>query len=109
MLLQGWLAGFNADDSTSYRAFIAKYLPDGLPYIDDDLAVRDVSGGFQLLRSEIVAPNQIVGWVKDCSWDRFSKVILTVKDGEHLSDIEFRGASAPTDFSILKSSIRPTT
>jgi hypothetical protein len=39
-LLQSWLDAFNADNPTSYRAFITKYLPDGLPYIDDDLAVR---------------------------------------------------------------------
>jgi hypothetical protein len=51
-LLQGWLDAFNADMPSAYRAFIGEYLPDGLPYLDDDLAVRDVSGGFQLLRTE---------------------------------------------------------
>ena len=101
-LLHGWLDAFNADDATSYRAFIAKYLPDGLPYLDDDLAVRDATGGFDLLRTELTYPNQITGWVKDRSWDRFSRVILTAKDPEHLSDISFRGAPAPTDFSIAR-------
>jgi D-alanyl-D-alanine carboxypeptidase len=99
-LLQSWLDAFNADNSTSYRGFITKYLPDGLPYIDDDLAVRDISSGLQLLRSEVTSPNQITGWVKDRSWDRFSRVILTAKDAEHLSDIEFRGAPVPANFSI---------
>ena len=101
-LLQSWLDAFNADNATSYRAFITRYLPDGLPYIDDDLAVRDVSGGLQLLRSELTAANQITGWVKDRSWDRFSRVILTAKDAEHLSDIEFRGAPVPTTFSVAR-------
>jgi D-alanyl-D-alanine carboxypeptidase len=101
-LLQKWIDAFNADDSTSYRAFITRYLPDGLPYIDDDLAVRDVSGGFQLLRSEITAANQITGWVKDRSWDRFSRVMLTATDAEHLSDIGFRGAPEPPNFSIAR-------
>ena len=101
-LLQSWLDAFNADNPTSYRAFITKYLPDGLPYIDDDLAVRDASGGFQLLRSELTSPNQITGWVKDRSWDRFSRVMLTAKDAEHLSDIGFRGAPVPPNFSIAR-------
>jgi len=101
-LLQSWLDAFNADDATSYRAFITKYLPDGLPYIDDDLAVRDVSGGFELLRSEITPPNQITGFVKDRSWDRFSRVMLTAKDADHLSDIGFRGAPTPPNFSISR-------
>jgi D-alanyl-D-alanine carboxypeptidase len=99
-LLHGWLDAFNADDATSYRAFIAKYLPDGLPYLDDDLAVRDASGGFDLLRTELTPPNQITGWVRDRSWDRFSRVTLTAKDPEHISDIGFRGAPAPPNFSI---------
>jgi D-alanyl-D-alanine carboxypeptidase len=105
-LLQGWLDAFNSDDTASYRAFIAKYLPDGLPYIDDDLAVRDVSGGFQLLRTEFTPPNQITGWVKDRSWDRFSRVMLIAKDAEHLSDIGFRGAPVPPNFSIARLSER---
>jgi D-alanyl-D-alanine carboxypeptidase len=98
--LQGWLNAFNADQSSVYRAYIAEYLADGLPYLDDDLAVRDASGGFELLRTEITAPNQITGWVKDRSWDRFSKVMLTAKDAGHLSDVGFRGAPAPVTFSI---------
>jgi D-alanyl-D-alanine carboxypeptidase len=101
-LLQSWLDAFNADNPASYRAFITKYLPDGLPYIDDDLAVRDVSGGFQLLRSEFTSPNQITGWVKDRSWDRFSRVMLTARDAAHLSDIGFRGAPVPPNFSIAR-------
>jgi D-alanyl-D-alanine carboxypeptidase len=99
-LLQGWLSAFNADQSSAYRTFIAEHIPEGLPYLDDDLAVRDVSGGFELLRSEITAPNEITGWVKDRSWDRFSRVILTAKGAGHLSDIGFRGAPAPATFSI---------
>jgi D-alanyl-D-alanine carboxypeptidase len=99
-LLEGWLGAFNADSPSPYRAFITEYMPDGLPYIDDDFALRDVSGGLQLLRSEVTAPNQITGWVKDRSWDRFSRVILTVTDAHRLSDITFRGAPAPADFSI---------
>lgn len=105
-LLQSWLDAFNAENATSYRAFITNYLPDGLPYIDDDLAVRDASGGLELLRTELTSPNQITGWVKDRSWDRFSRVILTATDAEHLSEIGFRGAPTPANFSIARLSQR---
>jgi hypothetical protein len=80
---------------------------DGLPYLDDDLAVRDVSGGFELLRSEVTAPHEITGWVKDRSWDRFSRVMLTAKDAHHLSDIGFRGAPAPATFSMPRATDPP--
>src|ERR1017187_4293211 len=64
-MLKHWLDAFNSSNPADYRAFIAAYIPDGLPYIDDDLSIRDVSGGLQLIRSEVPAPNQIVGTVKD--------------------------------------------
>ncbi len=101
-MLTHWLDAFNSSDPTAYRAFITAYIPDGLPYIDDDLAVRDVSGGLQLIRSEVTTPNQIVGVVKDRSWDRFSKVILTADSQDRLSDITFRGAPTPADFKVAR-------
>ena len=52
-LLRGWLDAFNADTPSAYRAFIAEYLPDGLPYLDDDLAVRAGDGG--MIDLEIVS------------------------------------------------------
>ena len=57
-ILKGWLDAFNSSNPADYRAFITAYIPDGLPYIDDDFSIRDVSGGLQLIRSEVPAPNQ---------------------------------------------------
>ena len=101
-MLSRWLDAFNSSNPADYRAFISAYIPDGLPYIEDDLAIRDVSGGLQLIRSEVPAPNQIFGIVKDRSWDRFSKVILTAESDARLSDISFRGAPTPKDFTIAR-------
>ena len=101
-MLTRWLDAFNSSNPADYRAFISAYIPDGLPYIEDDLAIRDVSGGLQLIRSEVPAPNQIFGIVKDRSWDRFSKVVLTAESDARLSDISFRGAPTPKDFTITR-------
>jgi CubicO group peptidase (beta-lactamase class C family) len=101
-LLKGWLDAFNSPNTADYRAFIAAHIPDGLPYIDDDLSMRDVSGGLNLIRSETPAPNQIVGVVKDRSWDRFSKIVLSAASDDRLSDISFRGAPTPQDFTISR-------
>jgi D-alanyl-D-alanine carboxypeptidase len=101
-ILKSWLEAFNSSNPADYRAFITAYIPDGLPYIDDDFSIRDVSGGLQLIRSEVPAPNQIVGTVKDHSWDRFSRVLLTAESNDRLSDISFRGAPTPKDFTIVR-------
>jgi hypothetical protein len=101
-LLTLWLNAFNSSNSADYRAFITAYILDGLPYIDDDFSIQDVSGGLELILSEVPVPNQISGMVKDRSWDRFSRVILTAKSNDHLFDISFQGAPTPKDFTITR-------
>ena len=101
-ILKRRLDAFNSSNPDDYRAFIAAYIPDGLPYIEDDFSIRDVSGGLQLVRSEVPGPNQIVGIVKDHSWDRFSKVMLSAESNDRLSEISFRGAPTPKDFTIAR-------
>jgi D-alanyl-D-alanine carboxypeptidase len=101
-ILKGWLDAFNSSNPADYRAFVTAFIPDGLPYIDDDFSIRDVSGGLEFIHSEVTAPNQISGTVKDRSWDRFSRVILTAENNDRLSDITFRGAPTPKDFTITR-------
>jgi D-alanyl-D-alanine carboxypeptidase len=104
-MLTQWLDAFNSSNPADYRAFVDAFIPEGLPYIDDDFSMRDVSGGLELIRSELLAPNQISGVVKDLSWDRFSRVILTAENTNHLSDITVRGAPLPKDFTIARLSM----
>ncbi len=101
-LFERWLSAFNAFDPAVYRRFIAAAMPDALPYVDSDLAVRDASGGFQVLRTAPTGSQQVTAWVKDRSWDRFSRVVLTAKDADSVADITFLGAPAPDGFSIAR-------
>lgn len=97
--LDRWLAAFNAD-AVAYSAFVRAYAPDLAPYLDDDLGVQEVTGGFELLRSGISGANEITAWVRDRDWDRFSKVTLSARASDRLDDIGFSGAPAPDGFSI---------
>jgi D-alanyl-D-alanine carboxypeptidase len=101
-LFARWLAAFNSQEPAAYRALIATAMPDALAYVDDDLAVREASGGFELIRTAATGPRQITAWVKDRSWDRFSKVVLTAKDDRTIADIVFLGASPPDGFALQR-------
>lgn len=94
--LSRWLAAFNASDLAVYRAFVLRHAPSVVPYVNDDLGVREASGGFDLLRSAVTGPGEITAWVKDRAWDRVSRVILTAETPERLADIAFAGA-APSE------------
>jgi CubicO group peptidase (beta-lactamase class C family) len=97
--LARWLAAFNDAHGSTYAAFVREHVPTLVPYLDDDLGLREASGGFVLLRSEETAPREITAWVRDRSWDRFSRVVLTVGDGR-IEDVSFLGAPPPAGFRV---------
>ncbi|MCY1008351.1 serine hydrolase [Nannocystis pusilla] len=92
--LERWLAAFNDPDLRTYKQFVEAHAPTVRPYVDDDLGVREITGGFELLRSQVTGPQEITAWVKDRAWDRRSKVVLTAADRDRLDDIAFAGAPA---------------
>jgi D-alanyl-D-alanine carboxypeptidase len=103
--LTRWLAAFNSARASSYAEFVRAHVPTAVPYLDDDLGMREASGGFVLLRSEQTAAREITAWVRDRRWDRFSRVVLTIGDGG-IDDVSFLGAPPPSDFRVRRLSER---
>ncbi|WP_224249371.1 serine hydrolase domain-containing protein [Hyalangium gracile] len=99
--LEQWLAAFNDERASTYPDFVRAHIPTLVPYLDDDLGLREATGGFTLLRREQTAPGQITAWVRDRNWDRFSKVMLSIGDGR-IDDLSFLGAPPPNDFAIRR-------
>jgi D-alanyl-D-alanine carboxypeptidase len=99
--LQRWLAAFNSARAAVYADFVRAHIPTLLPYLDDDLSVREASGGFILLRSEATGPREITAWVRDRNWARFSRVVLTAGD-ERIEDLSFLGAPPPDGFAVQR-------
>lgn len=90
--LERWLSAFNDPDLRVYQRFVETLAPSVRPYVDDDLSVREVTGGFELLSLQVTGFNEITAIMKDRAWDRRSKVVLTATGGEKLDDIAFAGA-----------------
>lgn len=90
--LERWLAAFNDPHASTYPDFVRQYVPSLLPYLDEDLGLREASGGFVLLRGEQTGPREITALVRDRNWDRVSKVILAIGD-DVITDLSFTGAS----------------
>jgi CubicO group peptidase (beta-lactamase class C family) len=97
-----WLTAFNAQDPSAYRAFVQAHVPDLAPYVDDDLATREASGGLEVLRASLTAPGELTVWVKDRDWDRFSRVMLTVGPANQIADLNFAGAPVPEGFKVAR-------
>jgi len=101
--LSRWLAAFNDPGATAYPDFVGRNIPNLLPYLEEDLGVREASGGLALLRSELTGRREITAWVRDRNWDRFSKVALSIGD-DTIDDLSFAGAPAPPDFAVRRMS-----
>ncbi|MCW6531031.1 beta-lactamase family protein [Sphingomonas sp. MMSM20] len=99
--LSGWLAAFNDPGGATYPDFVRRNIPNLAPYLEEDLGVREASGGLVLLRSEQTAPREITAWVRDRNWDRFSKVVLSIGDNT-IDDLSFTGAPAPPSFAVRR-------
>ncbi len=99
--LSRWLAAFNDPGAAAYPDFVRRHIPSLAPYLEEDLGVREASGGLVLLRSERTEPREITAWVRDRNWDRFSKVALSI-GGDAIDDLSFAGAPAPPGFSIRR-------
>lgn len=97
--LTRWLDAFNAVDASVYPDFVRTHIPTLVPYLDDDLALREASGGFTLLRREDTGQGEVTAWLRDRNWDRFSKVVLSASD-QRIEDLSFQGAPPPEDFKV---------
>ncbi|WP_177233862.1 serine hydrolase domain-containing protein [Stigmatella erecta] len=99
--LEQWLAAFNDERASAYPDFVKAYIPALIPYLDDDLGLREATGGFTLLRHEQAAPGQLTAWLRDRNWERFSKAVLSIGDGR-IDDLSFLGAPPPGGFAIQR-------
>lgn len=89
--LDRWLQAFNDPDLRVYKAFVERNAPTVVPYVDDDLSVREVTGGCEVLSVE-VGDGAVTATVRDRAWNRRSRVVLSAKGAERLDDIAFLGA-----------------
>jgi D-alanyl-D-alanine carboxypeptidase len=99
--LDRWLTAFNAPGAATYPDFVRASIPSLVPYLDEDLGVREASGGFDLLRREATGPNEVTAWLRDRNWDRFSRVVLTLGE-DRIEDLSFLGASPPDGFAVTR-------
>lgn len=89
--LRRWLAAFNDTNLRTYKAFVETYAPSAAPYLDEDLSLRETTGGFELVSARVTAPNEIAALVQDRAWSRRSRVVLQAAEEHALDDISFAG------------------
>ena len=73
------LAAFNSGDRETMRRFYEAHEPSRVKQLDDEMAFRQMTGGFDVRKIEKSAPTQITALVQERLSDQFARLILHVQ------------------------------
>jgi D-alanyl-D-alanine carboxypeptidase len=76
-----WLAAFNGADRAKLAAFHEAYWPSSkdTPTVDDELAFRESTGGFEIKKVETSTPTRVEVLVKERGSDHFARATMDVE------------------------------
>jgi len=99
---RAWLTAFNAADRAKLIAFHDQYYPikEGMPSIDEELAFRAETGGFEVKKIESSTPTRTEMFVKEQASEQFGHVVLEVDPTEphRVRTFELRAVPTPEEF-----------
>jgi CubicO group peptidase (beta-lactamase class C family) len=97
-----WLESFNRGDSNAHREFLQKNSPSRLASLDREMALRRITGGFDLKKVEESTPTKISVLVQERSSDQFVHLTMEVEGEEshYITKIELRATPRPTEFAL---------
>jgi D-alanyl-D-alanine carboxypeptidase len=77
-LFRAWLAAFNSGDRRRYATFLRRSFPSRLPSLNEEMAIRELTGGFTLRKLQGVSARRVSGLVEWRDADYFGRFQLTV-------------------------------
>jgi len=97
-----WLRYFSDSPDETFRAFVRERFPSRADRLDDDLELREVTGGFDMRTIEESSPTRWIALVQERDSDQFARLTIDVADAEpHLIiGLDLRAVAAPAGFSL---------
>ena len=69
-LFVAWLDAFNSGDPKRYARFLERKFPFRGSALGDDLALRELTGGYELRKVERISAIQVTGWLRERHSDK---------------------------------------
>jgi len=97
-----WLQVFNSGDREELRDLLQKNLPDRAQHMDQEMAFRAMTGGFDLKKIEESTPTKIVALVQERNSDQMGRLMVEVDsaDPHRLTNLDVRAIPRPTEFAL---------
>ena len=101
-----WLTAFNSGDRTTLQQYLQKNRPSEAARVDDELAFRQQTGGFEFKKTEESTATRFVGLLKERDSDQYARIVLEIAAEEpHLvKSLELRAIPRPADSAIPRMS-----
>jgi D-alanyl-D-alanine carboxypeptidase len=99
---QAWLAAFNSGDRTTLQQYLQKNRPSSLAHLDDELAFRQQTGGFEFKKIESSTPTSVTALLKEHDSDQFARLELEVEpeDPHRITKLGLQAISRPPEFAV---------
>ena len=99
-----WLDVFNSGDRERYATFLAGNFPARLAFLDQEMAFREVTGGFDLRKLERVSATEVSGLVQERTSDQFAVFELTVAASEPhvIASLALTAIPRPAEFPVAR-------
>jgi D-alanyl-D-alanine carboxypeptidase len=100
---QAWLAAFNSGDRAHYQQFLQKEFPSRVSMLNQDMALHDLTGGFDVRKLEQNSATQISGFIQERDSDQFARFVLEVEPTEphRVLTLSIRAIPRPAEFPIV--------
>lgn len=101
--LSRWLETFNAGDREAREQFLRAHWPSRpLQSVAQDLAFREQTGGFELLRIEEATATRATALVEERASDTVARLVVDVEAAEphHIASVDARVVPRPADLAI---------
>ena len=103
---RAWLAAFNSGDKATLLQFLEKSYPTRAKDIDGMMEFREMTGGFELKKSEEATATKFVALLKEKDSDQFARITMEVQEAEphQITKVELRAGPTPPEFKIVRTS-----
>ena len=103
-LFRAWLAAFNSGDRERYANFLIDTFPSRSPLLQQEMAFREFTGGFELRRVIRVSGTRVSGWMQERDSDQFAHFRLraSAKSPRKILALELVAIQRPAAFPIRR-------
>ena len=101
---QAWLAAFNTGERAVLQEFLQKNFPDRAAHVDDELRFREMTGRFELKKTEENEPTKYSALLKERDSDTFVRVVMEVEEADphRIKSAQIRMTATPPEFRVTR-------